>query len=101
AASARTIHARWAIRWSMARLWTRPGGAASLRHVIAGSKPMRVHSRRAVVAALVIPLLRIMPVSAAEPTPFKVGLSENVNTALAIWMAEEAGFYKAAGLKVE
>src|SRR5262249_55357656 len=40
-------------------------------------------------------------VAAAEPTPFKVGLSENVNTALAIWMAQEAGFYKDAGLAVE
>lgn len=42
-----------------------------------------------------------MPVSAAEPMPFKVGVSEAVNTVLAIWMAEEAGFYAAAGLKPE
>ena len=39
--------------------------------------------------------------SAAEPVPFKVGISEAVNTVLAIWMAEEAGFYAAAGLKPE
>ncbi len=38
---------------------------------------------------------------AAEPIPFKVGISEAVNTALAIWMAEEAGFYTAQGLRVE
>jgi NitT/TauT family transport system substrate-binding protein len=54
----------------------------------------------AVVVALSL-ALRIAPVSAAEPTPFKIGLSEAVNTALAIWMAEDAGFYAANGLKVE
>jgi ABC-type nitrate/sulfonate/bicarbonate transport system substrate-binding protein len=37
----------------------------------------------------------------AEPTPFKLGLSEPVNTALALWMAEAGGFYAARGLKVE
>jgi NitT/TauT family transport system substrate-binding protein len=31
-------------------------------------------------------------------TPFKVGLSALANTCLAIWMADEAGFYKAQGL---
>lgn len=31
----------------------------------------------------------------------KVGLSENVNTALAIWMAEAAGLYKANDIEVE
>lgn len=49
----------------------------------------------------VLSVLKVAPVSAAEPTPFKVGLSEAVNTALAIWMAEDAGFYAANGLKVE
>jgi ABC-type nitrate/sulfonate/bicarbonate transport system substrate-binding protein len=37
----------------------------------------------------------------AEPIAFKIGISERVNTVLAIWMAEEAGFYAAAGLKPE
>ncbi len=37
----------------------------------------------------------------AAPIPFKVGISEAVNTALAIWMAEAGGFYAAEGLKVE
>jgi ABC-type nitrate/sulfonate/bicarbonate transport system substrate-binding protein len=31
-------------------------------------------------------------------TPFRVGLSAMANTCLAIWMADEAGFYKAHGL---
>ena len=41
------------------------------------------------------------PVPAADPTPLKVGISEAVNTVMAIWMAEEAGFYAANGIKVE
>ena len=32
---------------------------------------------------------------------FKVGISEPVNTVLAIWMADAAGFYEASGIKVE
>jgi ABC-type nitrate/sulfonate/bicarbonate transport system substrate-binding protein len=39
--------------------------------------------------------------AAAELTPFKIGISEAVNTALAVWMAEAGGFYTAQGLKVE
>jgi ABC-type nitrate/sulfonate/bicarbonate transport system substrate-binding protein len=54
-----------------------------------------------VLVILLFSFLRIAPMSAAEPTPFKVGLSEAVNTALAIWMAQDAGFYDANGLKVE
>jgi NitT/TauT family transport system substrate-binding protein len=34
-------------------------------------------------------------------TLFKVGISEPVNTVLAIWMAEDAGLYAAEGLAVE
>jgi NitT/TauT family transport system substrate-binding protein len=37
----------------------------------------------------------------ADLAPFRVGISEAVNTALAIWMAEAGGFYKAQGLRVE
>jgi NitT/TauT family transport system substrate-binding protein len=40
-------------------------------------------------------------VRAAEVTTLKVGISEPVNTVLAIWMADSAGFYAANGLKVE
>jgi ABC-type nitrate/sulfonate/bicarbonate transport system substrate-binding protein len=37
----------------------------------------------------------------AQSTNFKVGISEPVNTVLAIWMADAAGFYEAAGIKIE
>jgi NitT/TauT family transport system substrate-binding protein len=39
--------------------------------------------------------------AAAQLTPFRVGISEAVNTALAIWMAEAGGLYAAQGLAVE
>ena len=39
--------------------------------------------------------------AAAEVTRFKVGISEPVNTVLAMWMAEAGGFYAAQGLDVE
>src|SRR2546427_6647301 len=41
------------------------------------------------------------PMGAAELTPFKIGISEAVNTVLPLWMAEAGGFYRAQGLKVE
>ena len=41
------------------------------------------------------------PIAAAELTPFKIGISEAVNTVLPIWMADAGGFYAAQGLKVE
>ena len=37
---------------------------------------------------------------AAAQTPFRAGISDPVNTVLAWWMAENAGFYKAQGLDV-
>jgi NitT/TauT family transport system substrate-binding protein len=46
-------------------------------------------------------LLRPAPASAAESTAMKVGISEAVNTVLAIWMAETAGLYDAQNIKVE
>ena len=39
--------------------------------------------------------------AAAEVTHFKVGISEPVNTVLALWMAQAGGFYAAQGLDVE
>jgi ABC-type nitrate/sulfonate/bicarbonate transport system substrate-binding protein len=45
--------------------------------------------------------LATLPVAAAEPTPFIVGVSEAVNTVLPIWMAQAGGFYEAQGLRVE
>jgi ABC-type nitrate/sulfonate/bicarbonate transport system substrate-binding protein len=41
------------------------------------------------------------PAAAAETTSFKVGISENVNTVLALWMAEAGGLYAAQGLAAE
>ena len=55
--------------------------------------------RSLAVAALLA--FSIMPASAAEPTPMKVGISEAVNTVLAIWMAEATGRYEANGIKPE
>jgi NitT/TauT family transport system substrate-binding protein len=56
---------------------------------------------RLIAATLVLSLFRVASVPAAELTSMKVGISEAVNTVLAIWMAEEAGFYAANGLKIE
>src|SRR4051812_43936611 len=39
-------------------------------------------------------------VKAAEPIPFKVGIAALVNTALPIFLAEDAGFYEREGLKL-
>ena len=55
----------------------------------------------AIALALSLLLVPPAPVSAAEPTAMKVGISEAVNTVLAIWMAEAAGLYEAQSIKVE
>ncbi len=55
-------------------------------------------------AALVVALLaslRTSPAAAADMTELKVGISEPVNTVLALWMAEAGDFYAGQGLKVE
>jgi NitT/TauT family transport system substrate-binding protein len=39
--------------------------------------------------------------ASAQMTEVKVGISEPVNTVLAMWMADAGGFYAAQGLKVE
>lgn len=49
---------------------------------------------------LLAPDLAGMPVS-AELNVLKIGISEPVNTVLAIWMAETAGFYEDNDLKLE
>src|SRR5258705_10176774 len=41
------------------------------------------------------------PAAAQQLTPFRVGVSDAVNTALPLWMAEAGGFYGGNGLKVE
>jgi ABC-type nitrate/sulfonate/bicarbonate transport system substrate-binding protein len=55
----------------------------------------------AIALALSLLLVPSVPASAAEPTAMKVGISEAVNTVLAIWMAEAAGLYEAQSIKVE
>jgi NitT/TauT family transport system substrate-binding protein len=45
--------------------------------------------------------LGITRADAADLTTFKVGMASPANTFLAIWMAQEAGFYESQGLKVE
>jgi ABC-type nitrate/sulfonate/bicarbonate transport system substrate-binding protein len=52
------------------------------------------------VIALAMMTMPTGPVRAAEPTELKVGISEAVNTVLAFWMAEEGGFFREQGLKV-
>jgi ABC-type nitrate/sulfonate/bicarbonate transport system substrate-binding protein len=57
---------------------------------------------RAVFAAGMLSLwLCGLPVHAAELISFKVGEASPANTFLAIWMARDAGFYEAQGLKLE
>ena len=41
------------------------------------------------------------PMAAAQMTHLKVGISEPVNTVLALWMAQAGGLYAAQGLEVE
>ena len=57
---------------------------------------------RALGAALLIGFCLGGPAAkAADLTTFKVGMASPANTFLAIWMAQDAGFYEAQGLKVE
>ncbi len=46
-------------------------------------------------------LLPVSPAFAQTLTPFRVGISDAVNTVLPVWMAQEGGFYAANGLQVE
>ena len=57
--------------------------------------------RRLPGLAVVILLLSMLRSASAEPIVLKVGISEPVNTVLAIWMADAAGFYETAGIKLE
>jgi NitT/TauT family transport system substrate-binding protein len=54
---------------------------------------------RAAVAALA--LLCCDATSAQQLTPYRVGISDAVNTVLPVWMAQDGGFYAANGLAVE
>lgn len=55
---------------------------------------------RALALALTLPWLA-SSASAQQLIPFRVGISDAVNTVLPVWMAQEGGFYAANGLKVE
>ncbi|HTH96051.1 MAG TPA: ABC transporter substrate-binding protein [Stellaceae bacterium] len=61
-------------------------------------------SRRGFVQATAVGSLGLWTVGikafGAEMVPFRVGLSAAANTVLAIWMADDAGFYKAQGLDI-
>jgi NitT/TauT family transport system substrate-binding protein len=64
------------------------------------------HEHRRGLPSRLIALVLLMagsaqPTAAAEVTRFKVGISEPVNTVLALWMAQASGFYAAQGLDVE
>src|ERR1700722_14151607 len=63
-------------------------------------EPRRRSRAPLAVAALLLALWG-HPMAAAELTPFRVGISEPVNTVLALWMAEAGGFYGTAGLAVD
>jgi NitT/TauT family transport system substrate-binding protein len=56
---------------------------------------------QSILAFVIAALVWHTPASAQELTPFRVGVSDAVNTALPLWMAEAGGFYAANGLKVE
>ena len=64
--------------------------------------PTKTHARGAricAVAALVLVCWR--PAAAQQPIEVKAGISDPANTVLAWYMARDAGFYAAEGLKVD
>jgi ABC-type nitrate/sulfonate/bicarbonate transport system substrate-binding protein len=64
---------------------------------------MGLRVARAFAALVVVLLASLRPsaTAATDMTELKVGISEAVNTVLALWMAEAGGFYAAQGLKVD
>src|SRR6266536_5724725 len=65
--------------------------------------PTKTHARGVHVCAAVLALVLVCwrPVAAQEPIELKAGISDPVNTVLAWYMARDAGFYAAEGLKVD
>jgi NitT/TauT family transport system substrate-binding protein len=65
--------------------------------------PTKTHARGVHVCAAVLALVLVCwrPVAAQEPIEVKAGISDPVNTVLAWYMARDAGFYAAEGLKVD
>src|SRR4029453_4274370 len=56
---------------------------------------------RIFATALTLVLAGWQSATAQEPLEFKAGISDPVNTVLAWYMARDAGFYAAQGLKVD
>jgi NitT/TauT family transport system substrate-binding protein len=54
-----------------------------------------------IAAAMVGAMAGLSSGASAQLIPFKVGEAAPANTFLAIWMAQDAGFYEAQGLKLE
>jgi ABC-type nitrate/sulfonate/bicarbonate transport system substrate-binding protein len=65
--------------------------------------PAKIHARGARVCAAILALVVVgwQPVAAQQPVEVKAGISDPVNTVLAWYMARDAGFYAAQGLKVD
>src|SRR5215831_3148640 len=56
---------------------------------------------RMIGLGLALVLSAAVPTSAAELTPFKIGISAPVVTIFPVWMGEAGGFYEKEGLKVD
>ena len=54
-----------------------------------------------VAVALALGTWQASPAVAQQLTPFRVGMSDTVNTVLPLWMAQAGGFFAANGLRVE
>src|SRR5262249_17668093 len=65
--------------------------------------PAKIHARGVRVYAAILALVVVgwQPVAAQQPIEVKAGISDPVNTVLAWYMARDAGFYAAQGLKVD
>ena len=65
--------------------------------------PTKIHARSVRVCAAILTLVLVgwRPAMAQDPIEVKAGISDPVNTVLAWYMARDAGFYSAQGLKVD
>ena len=65
--------------------------------------PTKIYARSVRVCAAVLALVLVgwRPATAQDPIEIKAGISDPVNTVLAWYMARDAGFYAAQGLKVD
>src|SRR5262249_2461991 len=63
--------------------------------------PAKIHARGARVYAALALVVVAWQAAAQQPIEGKAGISDPVNTVLAWYMARDAGFYAAQGLKVD